>query len=87
MHARLAALAERCYPPVARRFRQQGVVELLFSVDGAGALTQQTVGRSSGVASLDRAAMECVVPQAAPFPAPTRGYRFRVPVRFGQSTR
>jgi protein TonB len=80
---RLQEGALRCYPPAARRFRQQGEAKVRFCLDGAGALREAAVAASSGSALLDRAASECVVPGAAPFGPETFGRCFTVPVRFG----
>ncbi len=81
---RLQAVAARCYPAAARRFRQTGEAEVRFCLDGAGALAESTVSRSSGSDLLDRAASGCVVPGAAPFGAEAHGRCFTVPVRFRQ---
>lgn len=60
-------LAVRCphrpppvYPDAARRFGQEGVVELLVELSATGAVTQVTVTRSSGSSALDRAALDAV---------------------------
>ncbi len=48
------------YPRIARRRGLQGLVLLLLRVDTAGRVTSATLERSSGHASLDRAAEETV---------------------------
>ncbi len=83
VHARLAAMAERCYPPAARRFQQRGTVELHFCVDARGAAASSEVTHTSGAELRDAAARGCVVDSAAPFPAEASGRCFAVPVRFG----
>lgn len=81
---RLQAVAARCYPAAARRFRQTGEAEVRFCLDAAGVLAEATVSRSSGSDLLDQAARGCVVPGAAPYGAEARGHCFTVPVRFHQ---
>lgn len=83
MHARLAAVADGCYPPAAKRFRQRGTVQLSFCADASGAASATRVVESSGAALLDAAARGCVLEKAAPFPAEAGGRCFTVPVRFG----
>lgn len=83
MHARLAAMADRCYPPAARRFQQRGTVQLSFCTDANGATASSTVTQSSGAELLDAAARGCVVDSAAPFPREAASRCFSVPVRFG----
>lgn len=83
MHARLAAVAEGCYPPAAKRFRQRGTVQLSFCIDASGAARTTEVTQSSGSELLDAAARTCVVARAAPFPPEAVERCFAVPVRFG----
>ena len=83
VHARLAAVAEGCYPPVARRYQQRGTVQLSFCTDAGGAAASSTVTLSSGAEVLDAAARGCVVERASPFPAAAASRCFSVPVRFG----
>jgi TonB family protein len=83
MHARLAAMADRCYPPAARRFQQRGTVQLSFCTDATGATASRTVTQSSGAELLHAAAQGCVVDSAAPFPREAASRCFSVPVRFG----
>ncbi len=83
VHARLAVMAEQCYPPVARRFAQRGTVEVSFCADAEGKAVSVVVTHSSGVNLLDKAASGCVVERAAPFPPAAYGLCFQVPVRFG----
>ncbi|MCU0699961.1 MAG: energy transducer TonB [Myxococcaceae bacterium] len=82
MHARLAAAARDCYPAAARRFRQLGRVPVRFCV-GANLAAERLVLSPSGLALLDDAARECVVPRAAPFPAEAATRCFEVAVDFG----
>jgi protein TonB len=64
------ALLERNkrYPPGAQSRRQQGVVQLSFSLDRQGRVVESRVVRSSGVAALDEEAV-ALVRRAQPFPA------------------
>ncbi len=82
VHARLAAAARDCYPAAARRFRQLGRVPVRFCV-GANLAAERLVLSPSGLALLDDAARECVVPRAAPFPAEAATRCFEVAVDFG----
>ena len=83
VHARLAAVADRCYPAAARRFQQRGTVQLTFCTDANGGAASASVTQSSGAALLDAAARGCVVDSAAPFPLEAASRCFSVPVRFG----
>lgn len=49
------------YPPRERRLGVEGVAEVHAEVDGSGAVASAGVARSSGSASLDRAAVEAVL--------------------------
>ena len=73
------------YPTEARRLRQQGRVLLEVTVSAAGQPTSVTVKQSSGVASLDAAALAAVRRWTFE-PARTAGLavaaRVEVPVRF-----
>lgn len=82
LHARLAAAASECYPPQARRFRQQARVPVTFCIDADGQ-PERIVVTPSGIASLDEAASSCVVRRAAPFPVRARSHCFTVPIDFG----
>lgn len=82
LHARLAAAASECYPPQARRFRQQARVPVSFCIDADGQ-PERVVVTPSGIASLDDAASSCVVRRAAPFPLRARTHCFTVPIDFG----
>ena len=79
---RLQQVALRCYPAAARRFRQTGEAQIRFCVDPEGTLREVTVVRSTSSELLDHAAIDCVVPGAAPFGPETFGRCFTVPVRF-----
>lgn len=83
VHARLAAMAEGCYPAAARRFQQRGTVQLSFCLDARGGTASTSVTQSSGAELLDAAAQGCVVQKAAPFPLEAASHCFSVPVRFG----
>jgi len=52
------ARAEPEHPAVARRLRQEGTVVLRLFIDAEGTLDRIEVAKSSGFASLDRAAIE-----------------------------
>lgn len=82
LHALLAAAASQCYPPQARRFRQQARVPVSFCIDTDGQ-PERIVVTPSGIASLDEAAGSCVVRRAAPFPQRARAHCFTVPIDFG----
>jgi len=57
------------YPKMARMRHQEGVVSLQLTIDGGGAIAAATVEKSSGIQSLDDAALNAAN-SAAPFPAP-----------------
>ena len=57
------------YPKMARMRHQEGVVTVQVTIDAAGAPSAATVEKSSGIESLDNAALAAVA-AAAPFPAP-----------------
>ena len=57
------------YPKMARMRHQEGVVTVQVTIDAAGAASAATVEKSSGIESLDNAAI-AAVNAAAPFPAP-----------------
>jgi len=57
------------YPKMARMRHQQGAVMLQIALDTAGKPSSTTVEKSSGIQSLDDAAI-AAVSAAAPFPAP-----------------
>lgn len=84
VHARLAQGASRCYPPAAQRFHQTGEVIVAFCAANSGVITHTHLVTTSGVALLDSAATECVVPSANPLPPEAASACFRVPVRFGR---
>lgn len=83
VYTRLVEAAEGCYPPAARRFHQQGTVQLSFCIGDAGQVTRATVLRSSGIELLDRAAQGCVLLRAQPLPASASDRCFELPARFG----
>jgi protein TonB len=57
------------YPKMAKMRHQEGVVTVAVTVDAGGAVASATVEKSSGIESLDNAAV-AAVNAAAPFPAP-----------------
>jgi protein TonB len=57
------------YPKMARMRHQQGAVVVQIALEASGKPSAMTVEKSSGVQSLDDAALEAVK-AAAPFPAP-----------------
>lgn len=74
------------YPRAAQFRRQQGIVQLRFSIDRAGNVLSHTVERSSGIAVLDEEALRMVA-RAQPFPVPPEQlagerFDFTVPVQF-----
>jgi periplasmic protein TonB len=81
LHRRLSEAATRCYPPAARRLRLRGEVPLRFCLDAAGSASALSLEGSTGSPVLDRSALECVVPGAAPLPGVVGC--FQVAVRFG----
>jgi protein TonB len=56
------------YPKMAKMRHQEGVVTIQLTIDASGA-AQATVEKSSGIESLDNAALAAAT-AAAPFPAP-----------------
>jgi len=56
------------YPKMAKMRHQEGVVTIQLTIDGGGA-AQATIEKSSGIQSLDDAAL-AAASAAAPFPAP-----------------
>jgi protein TonB len=74
------------YPPAAQARRQQGVVQLVFSLDRSGRVTRSRVAKSSGSTVLDEEAM-ALVQRAQPFPPPPTELAgayvdLSVPIRF-----
>ena len=74
------------YPASAKSRRQEGLVQVAFTVDKGGRVTSSRVSRSSGVPALDQAALE-MVRRASPVPAPppeiaSSALRLAVPVDF-----
>lgn len=86
--SRLMAQLERHkrYPMEAQSRREQGVVQLAFSVDRSGGVHHVHILRSSGSRLLDRATLELLV-RAAPLPPPPPEIRgaqiaIAVPIRY-----
>lgn len=74
------------YPASARSRKQEGLVQVAFTVDKGGRVTSSRVARSSGIPALDQAALE-MVRRASPVPAPppeiaTSNMKLAVPVDF-----
>lgn len=78
--AHLRARTSRCYPRAARKRRTEGVADVAFCIDAAGAPMGIELRRSSGSPVLDDAALDCVIRGAAPLPA--RDLCVSVPVDF-----
>jgi protein TonB len=57
------------YPKMAKMRHQEGVVTVMITIDAGGAASSVTVEKSSGIQSLDDAAV-AAVNAAVPFPAP-----------------
>ena len=84
----VAALLERNkrYPSDAQSRREQGVVQLFFSLDRKGMVIASRIAASSGSPALDDEAM-ALVRRAQPFPAPPPDLAgahidLTVPIRF-----
>jgi protein TonB len=84
----IADLLERNkrYPSDARNRRQQGTVQLAFSIDRQGYVIASRIVASSGSSALDNEALE-LAKRAAPFPPPPRELpgeqvNLTVPIRF-----
>lgn len=75
------------YPPEAREQGLEGNALVAFSLDREGRVLSLRIGKSTGSALLDEAALE-TIRRAAPFPPPPEGLPFAViediylPVRF-----
>jgi protein TonB len=74
------------YPEKAREARQNGIVSIAFAVDRGGRLVRAAVVKSSGVETLDQAAVD-MLQRASPLPPPPdtvpgESIEFVVPVRF-----
>ena len=78
---RLRSAAATCYPYTAVRFDLEGTTRLRFCIGEKGEPRDIRVIDSSGAQVLDSAAVDCVLPSAAPFPATSR-LCVTVPVRF-----
>jgi protein TonB len=78
---RLRTAAASCYPYAAIRSSLEGTTRLRFCIGAKGEPRDVQVVDSSGQQVLDRAATDCVLPSAAPFPA-TSHLCVTVPVRF-----
>jgi protein TonB len=74
------------YPPNARNRGEQGIVQLAFSLDRQGHVTQSHIIKSSGYEVLDNETQE-LLKRAEPFPPPPGGLSggtidLTVPIRF-----
>ena len=72
------------YPAGAKSQRQEGNVQVAFTIDAGGRVKSARISRSSGNAELDRAALD-MVRRSSPVPAPPEGETTRslvVPVAF-----
>lgn len=74
------------YPASAKSRRQEGLVQVAFTVDKGGRVTSSRVARSSGIPALDQAALD-MVRRASPVPAPppeiaASALKLAVPVDF-----
>lgn len=83
---RVAILKQRKYPRQARRKRKEGTVRIAFQLTRSGAMNNLWVVQSSGVAQLDKAALDAVR-KVKQFPAiPTdisrEQWNFELPVSF-----
>jgi protein TonB len=81
---RISTLLERHkrYPPDARNRREQGIVQLAFSLDRQGHVTQSHIVKSSGYEVLDNETL-ALLKRAEPFPPPPGGaIELTVPIRF-----
>jgi TonB family protein len=78
---RLRSAAAICYPYAAVRSNLEGTTRLRFCIGEKGEPREVQVVGSSGAQVLDSAAVDCVLPSAAPFPATSR-LCVTVPVRF-----
>ncbi len=77
---RLRQSARRCSPRRTGAAGETSLARVRFCVDSAGRPEAVTLLQSSGDARLDRAALECVIPGAAPLPTSDRC--LVVPLRF-----
>ena len=60
------------YPLQARKYRQQGTVELRFTMDDKGNVLTHAIGKSSGYIALDDE-VEDMLQRASPLPIPPQG--------------
>jgi protein TonB len=85
---RIVALLERNkrYPPGSQARGEQGVAQVLFTLDREGRVIDSRITRSSGAAALDEEAL-ALLRRAQPFPAPPAELagpqvNLTVPIRF-----
>jgi protein TonB len=85
---KVLALLERNkrYPPAAQSRREQGVAQVLFSLDRQGRVVDSRIVRSSGASALDAEAL-ALLQRAQPFPVPPaeltgEPVNLTVPIRF-----
>jgi protein TonB len=81
IESRLRAATSGCYPYAAIRANLEGVTKLGFCVGESGMAGRVQIVQSSGAPLLDRAALDCILPAAMPFP-PAKHLCVTVPIRF-----
>jgi protein TonB len=69
------------YPAQARRTGQDGIVEVLFTLNTDGSVSGVSVKKSAGIKMLDEAAI-AAIKSAAPFRAPPVSTKLLIPVVF-----
>lgn len=77
---------KKTYPREAQRARLTGTVVMRFTLDAGGGLIGASIAQSSGVPTLDEAAV-ALVHKASPYPTPPAGISagkltLRVPIAY-----
>jgi periplasmic protein TonB len=76
-------LAERLkYPKNALRLRQQGTVNITFTLSPSGDVSGITINKSSDFDMLDDAARELIESTASAFPKPSKSVRITIPIEY-----
>ena len=76
-------LAHLKYPPIAKKMKQMGMVEVLLLIDTNGKLIEVTLHKSSGYALLDKSALSAAAKLAAQtLPIPQKNSRVMLPIYF-----